>query len=264
MTRTMYDAVTVGNVPSSATLVAGYGDGYYNNIAAFRARFPHATIVEIAVSSQHNLGVVLDVETGDATPAEAPGWVRMRRAAGVDPTIYCNSSTWPSVRAAFTSAGVAEPHWWIAQYDGDPTLFPGTVAKQYTDPGPYDLSSVAAYWPGVDPAPSEDIVTPADRAAIVADVVAALKAQLPFAVWNYHLASGEPEKANDMHQVVDNIDAHAVSLEAEAKALAAQVANLGAVKLTDAQVAALAGQVVPVLVPQLVAALGHALDGTKP
>jgi hypothetical protein len=151
MTRTMYDAVTASNVPASATLVAGYGDGYYNNVAEFRTRFPHATVVEIAVSSRHNLGVVLDVETGDATPAEAPPWVLMRRAAGVDPTIYCNSSTWPSVRAAFKAAGVPEPHWWIAQYDGDPSIFPGAVAKQYSDPGPYDLSSVADYWPGVDP-----------------------------------------------------------------------------------------------------------------
>jgi hypothetical protein len=162
VTRIMYDAVTASNVPASATLVAGYGDGYYNNVAEFRARFPHAIVVEIAVSSHHNLGVVLDVETGDATPTEAPGWVTMRRSAGVDPTIYCNSSTWPSVRAAFKAAGVAEPHWWIAQYDGDPSIFPGAVAKQYADPGPYDLSSVADYWPGVDPQEPDMPMTPAD------------------------------------------------------------------------------------------------------
>ncbi|WP_051943884.1 glycoside hydrolase family 25 domain-containing protein [Streptacidiphilus rugosus] len=156
MTRTMYDAVTTLNVPAGATLVAGYGDGYYQNIDEFRARFPRATIVEIAVSSHHNLGVVLDVETGDATPAEAPGWVTMRRAAGVDPTVYCNSSTWPAVRAAFRAAAVAEPHYWIAQYDNNPVIFAGAVAKQYADPGPYDLSTVADYWPGVDPKPQED------------------------------------------------------------------------------------------------------------
>lgn len=174
MTRIMYDAVTASNVPASATLVAGYGDGYYQNTAEFRARFPHATVVEIAVSSHHNIGVVLDVETGDATPAEAPPWVLMRRAAGVDPTIYCNSSTWPSVRAAFKAAGVPEPHWWIAQYDGDPTIFPGAVAKQYADPGPYDLSSVAAYWPGVDPQEPDMPLTPAD-AQLVANTLLATR-----------------------------------------------------------------------------------------
>lgn len=154
MTRTMYDAVTVASVPAGATLVAGYGDGYYQNTAAFRARFPHATVVEIAVFARDDLGTVLDVENGDATPAQAPGWVQARRAAGVDPTVYCNSSTWPAVRAAFQSAGVGEPHYWVARYDGDPTIPVGAIAKQYQDPGPYDLSSVADYWPGVDPAPS--------------------------------------------------------------------------------------------------------------
>jgi hypothetical protein len=169
----MYDAVTVANVPADATLVAGYGDGYWNNAAAFKARFPGAIVVEIAVSSHDNLGQVLDVETGDATPAEAPGWVQMRRAAGVHPTVYCNSSTWPQVRAAFASAGVAEPEWWIAQYDNDPTLFPGTVAKQYADPGPYDLSSVAPFWPGIDPTPSEADVplTPADAELVASTLL---------------------------------------------------------------------------------------------
>lgn len=173
--RTMYDAVTASNIPSSATLVAGYGDGYYQNTAEMRARFPHATVVEIAVSPHHNLGVVLDVENGDASPSQAPGWVNMRRAAGVDPTVYCNSSTWPAVRSAFQAAGVAEPHYWIAQYDGNPGIPGGAVAKQYRDVGPYDLSSVADYWPGVDsppaptpppvppPVPPEDIVTPQDK-----------------------------------------------------------------------------------------------------
>lgn len=150
----MYDAITPGNVPAGATLVAGYGDGYYQDVAAFKARFPGATVVEIAVFASDDLGTVLDVETGDATPAQAPGWVQMRRHAGIDPTVYCNSNTWPSVRSAFAAAGVPEPHYWIAAYDGDPTIPAGAVAKQYSDPGPYDLSSVADYWPGVDPAPS--------------------------------------------------------------------------------------------------------------
>jgi hypothetical protein len=80
----------------------------------------------------------------------------MRRAAGADPTIYCNASTWPAVRAAFAAANVAEPHYWIAKYDGDPTIPAGAVAKQYRGdvaPG-YDVSSVVDYWPGVDPAPT--------------------------------------------------------------------------------------------------------------
>ena len=165
----MYDAVATANVPASATLVAAYGDGYWNNIAAYRARFPHAQIVEIAVSANDDLGVVLDVENGDATPAQAPGWVVKRRAAGVVPTVYCNASTWAAVKAAFTAAKVAEPEWWIADYDGNPTIETGAVAKQYSSPGPYDLSAVAAYWPGVDPTPETDVALSTADANLVAE-----------------------------------------------------------------------------------------------
>jgi hypothetical protein len=152
--RTMYDAVTAANIPADAGMVAGYIDKIKLEpwSAADWERFPRATKVTIVKKAGTNAGHVLDVEPGDATPAEAPGWVRMRRAAGADPTIYCNLSTWPSVRAAFSDAGVAQPHYWIARYDGDPAIPDGAVAKQYLGnvaPG-YDVSSVLDYWPGVD------------------------------------------------------------------------------------------------------------------
>ena len=157
--RTMYDSVTAGDIPLSAQIVAGYIDGPYTWSAADWHRFAGKTCVRITVTAAANDGDVLDVETGDATPQQAPGWVLMRRAAGADPSVYMNGSTWPSVRSAFASQGVREPHYWVAFYDGghDPAIPPGAVAHQYADPatsgGHYDLSSVADYWPGVDPAP---------------------------------------------------------------------------------------------------------------
>ncbi len=160
MTRTMYDSVTPHTIPSSAELVAGYlTPSPFAWPDAGWALFPGARHVEIQISSQVNSGHVLDVETGDAPPEHAPGWVAMRRAAGADPTVYCNTSTWPSVRAAFVAAGVPEPHYWLAQYDGDPTIpaawsAAGVVAKQYRTTSSYDVSSVADYWPGVDPDPA--------------------------------------------------------------------------------------------------------------
>ncbi|MEU0795366.1 hypothetical protein ABZ342_35335 [Amycolatopsis sp. NPDC005961] len=152
--RTMYDAVTAANIPAGAQMVAGYIDKIQLEpwSAADWARFPNAVKVTIVKKASTNDGHVLDVEPGDAGPGEAPGWVRMRRAAGADPTIYCNLSTWPTVRSAFSSAGVAEPHYWIAHYNGDPAIPDGAIAKQYRGdvaPG-YDVSSVADYWPGVD------------------------------------------------------------------------------------------------------------------
>lgn len=161
--RTMYDAVTASNIPRNAAMVAGYIDKIKLEpwSAADWARFPSAVKVQIVKKASTNAGHVLDVEPGDATPAQAPGWVRMRRAAGADPTVYMNASTWPAVRAEFQAAGVAPPHYWVAKYDGSPTWGVdwadlGCVAKQYLGdvaPG-IDVSSVADFWPGVDQTPA--------------------------------------------------------------------------------------------------------------
>jgi nucleoid-associated protein YgaU len=149
----MYDSVNVESIPPTATMVAGYVDGLYANTHLLRQRFPKATLVEIAVNSHSDSGHVLDVETGDATPTEAVSWVLTRRRAGADPSVYCNASEWPHVRAAFKHAAVTEPHYWIAKWDNVAALLPGTVAKQFKNTTHYDESVVADYWPGVDPKP---------------------------------------------------------------------------------------------------------------
>ena len=163
--RTMYDSVTASDVPLSAELVGGYVDGIYAWSAADWHRFAGKPQARITVTAAANDANVLDCENGDATPQQCPGWVLMRRAAGVDPTVYMNASTWAAVRSAFAAQHVAEPHYWVAAYDGDTNIPTGAIAKQYQDPpasgGHYDLSSVADYWPGVDPAPQppeEDFV----------------------------------------------------------------------------------------------------------
>jgi hypothetical protein len=173
MTRTMYDAVNAANIPSSATTVAGYIDTIHIPCwtAADWARFPKAVKVRIAKKPTTNDGHVLDVETGDATPAQAPGWVAMRRRAGVDPSVYCNASTWPAVRAAFTAAGVAQPHYWIAEYDNNPTIPAGAVAKQYRSTSTLDYSVVADTWPGVDDTQEDNVAITEADAQLVADKV---------------------------------------------------------------------------------------------
>jgi hypothetical protein len=169
--RTFYDAIHPANIPTTAQGVAGYVDGRYAWTAADWARFPHAVKARIAVFSSTNDGHVLDVEAGCSTPANAPGWVVRRRRAGVDPTVYCSLSQWPVVRAAFAAAKVAEPHWWVAAYPGNgANLYPGSIAHQYANPGPVDISIVADYWPGVDttptPPPEDDMFTDADRSML--------------------------------------------------------------------------------------------------
>lgn len=166
--RTMYDAVTPRNIPASALLVAGYADGHYANVPALHSRFPHAKVVTIAVA-HGTRAMVADVETGDLSPATAVQWARdtMHDVPNGELTIYANTSTWPSVVAAFKAAHVSLPQWWAAHYTGVPHLEPGSIATQYADTGGYDLSWVADYWPGVDgpaksssPAPSKPAPSP--------------------------------------------------------------------------------------------------------
>lgn len=157
MTRLMADAINPANIPvGKFPLVAGYVDGPRSQWpAAGWVRHASSILVRIAVFASTNNGHVLDVETGDATPSQAPDWVQRRRVAGVDPSVYCSISLWPAVRAAFHAANVAEPHYWVAGYPGGGAVIPaGAIAHQYADPltsgGNYDLSVVADYWPGVD------------------------------------------------------------------------------------------------------------------
>ena len=156
MTRFMYDAVTPQNIPAGVSMVAGYADGLYANMGTLAARFPHAVRVSIAVRWTTR-AQVLDVETGDATPAQAVQWCTqtMSDKPNRELTVYCNMDAWPSVRAAFRAAGVTEPNYWVARYDNDPTIPAGAIAKQYQgDTHGYDKSVVADYWPGVDSAPA--------------------------------------------------------------------------------------------------------------
>jgi hypothetical protein len=153
--RTMYDSVTPTNIllkDPHPQMVAGYLNGTFAWSQADWDLFPNSVHVTISTQARWTVGHVLDVENGDATPAQSVGWVQARRAGGFDPTVYCNLSTWPLVKADFDAAGVVQPHYWIALYDGSTTIPAGAVAKQYignVSPG-IDISSVADFWPGVD------------------------------------------------------------------------------------------------------------------
>ena len=158
MTRMMFDGVDASSVPSGAAIYAGYLDGDWQSYDPLVARYPGALHVSICVSSSDSARV-LDVESGDASADEAPGWVARQRAAGsADPAVYMNASTWPSVQAAFADQGVAPPLYWVADYVEDPSQPPGipdgAIALQYYDFGGYDASVAADYWPGLDPPPA--------------------------------------------------------------------------------------------------------------
>jgi hypothetical protein len=166
MTRLMYDSTNIQDDPAAAHMVAYYVDGIYAvSAATVRARFPSAMLVPISAVGTDN-GIVGDVEPGCIALGACVRWVQMRRLANADPTLYVNETYgWGPVRTAFHAAGVPEPHWWVANYDGIPVIPAGAVAKQYANPtlthGHFDLSVVADYWPGVDG--QGDDMTPAQE-----------------------------------------------------------------------------------------------------
>jgi hypothetical protein len=122
----MRDSTTAADIPVHGTeLVAGYGNGAYAWTAADWARFPDARHVAIDVNGSDPGGCgVLDVETGDATVAEAVTWVHRRTAAAPGsyvPVIYCNRSTLTPLFNAMNAAGlkiVTHFRLWVATLDG--------------------------------------------------------------------------------------------------------------------------------------------------
>src|SRR5487761_493619 len=149
MTPLMGDGVTPANIPEGLYAVAGYIDGPLAWPKLAWLRFRGSRLVRIATIASTDDGDALDVENGDATPAQAPAWVEMRRRAGFVPAVYCNQSTWPEVVAAVAAAAVNDPLSWRADWNV-PTahLVAGTIATQYAHdlaPG-YDLSQVDPNW----------------------------------------------------------------------------------------------------------------------
>jgi hypothetical protein len=152
---TMYDSTNAADVPSGGSLYAGYINGKYQSYYGMVQRFGTNNVLSITVMAHTGLtdgwvaADILDIESGDALPSEAPGWVtEMRDLARPIITCYCSrKGTWPATLAAFQAAKVPLPDFWIADYTNQPHLVPGSVATQWTDTGPYDISLTNGSWP---------------------------------------------------------------------------------------------------------------------
>jgi hypothetical protein len=134
-TIVMFDTVDVSTVPADAIAVAGYTSGSWPTFDGLVRRFPHAHHLSIAVQADHDADC-LDVETGDASPDQAPAWVRRQLNRGVwRPCLYANLSTMPAVIGALAGAGLVRPHvrLWVAEYNYHPHIPAGFDACQWTD-----------------------------------------------------------------------------------------------------------------------------------
>lgn len=103
MTRVMYDSVSTGLIPADAKAVALYIDGDFRNWGSRKFK---ANLLSIAVHADHD-AACLDIENGDATPDQAPAWVRRQLARGqYRPVLYSARDNMPAVLEALRAAGI--------------------------------------------------------------------------------------------------------------------------------------------------------------
>ena len=117
---TMFDAVTIENIPHDAAIVAGYVDGTKVKPTFDRLcdRFPHARQMSIAVFAEHD-AECLDVEPGDARPEQVPEWIHRQHARGVTrPVLYADLTRMKEVLTELDRAHIARSsvRLWSAHY----------------------------------------------------------------------------------------------------------------------------------------------------
>ena len=132
----MFDAIDITQIPVGPAAVGAYVDGRWPTAAAAAARFPHARILTIAASPEHD-AEALDIEIGDATPADAPAWHERQRKRGVQrPCLYASAGVMQTgVIPALQAAGIprAEVRLWSAHYAGRHICGPSTCGELSID-----------------------------------------------------------------------------------------------------------------------------------
>lgn len=137
----MYDSVNVTQIPLDAEAVAGYVNGAWPTYATLVAQWPHAHKLSIAVTADRDADC-LDVERGDASPDQAPAWVKRQQARGVKrPVVYCSVSQAAVVLAALAKAGItrSQIRLWTAHYTGKPHRCSAAICG-YQFPGVADAT----------------------------------------------------------------------------------------------------------------------------
>ena len=142
----MYDSVTPSAIPAGHP-IATYADGAY---AASPSQVTgHGPVTWIDTNGSDPSGATaLDVEPGDATPAQAASWAAQRLNTHPHATavIYTMRSDWAAAQTAVAALPAWQQHhvrWWIADPTGTPHIIPGASATQWYWGTSYDISNVS-------------------------------------------------------------------------------------------------------------------------
>jgi hypothetical protein len=140
---TFYDSTTPSEIPAHQQ-IATYADGDY---AIERSTLSNPEqVIWIDIDGHDANADALDVEPGDATPAEVATWVRHRLTAhpGAIAIVYTMRSEWGAAKASVATLPAsmrAQVRWWIADPTGYPHILPGAQATQWYWGDDYDISS---------------------------------------------------------------------------------------------------------------------------
>lgn len=198
---TMYDDVNVSLLPPGTAVAGGYIGGTWPNAAEIRRKFPRGKVIDIAVSASED-GDCLDVENGDATNVQAPGWFKRRECHTLTPKpwLYTSASNIAALVATMQRAGIARDRYfiWSAHYTYKQHIcspsacgYPKADGTQWTDKAlgrSLDQSLVQTYMlPGFRasaPAKKAPTPPPAKKSAPAHPVVADARGDLTTALKN--------------------------------------------------------------------------------
>lgn len=151
------DSITPGGLPAGLDAYFGYGDGRWPDYATIAAQHPSARLFRIAVTAADD-GDFLDIENGDASISDAPGWVRRQQIRGaIRPGLYISVARLDALVDALELAGIPRAAVRIlsAHYDvsiGAHICAPGCYpalrntadGTQWVDHGAWDESRLSA------------------------------------------------------------------------------------------------------------------------
>jgi hypothetical protein len=151
MSDTMYDSVQWTLIPRGALYIAVYGNGRFAaDTGEVASTYPKARVYIIDVIGDDPGASIKDVETGDLSINNLPQAIEARFNAHPDSKcrVYCNLSTWPSVKevvaAGVNSQNRSQIVYWVANptFPPFPHFVPGSNATQYSFGTDYDTSII--------------------------------------------------------------------------------------------------------------------------
>lgn len=134
-TATMYDSVTLSQIPADGFAAAGYTSGLFTTWPSLVSGFPNAHKISIAINDQH-AAMCLDVEPGDAVPSQVVGWIRFDIQNGFPhPCVYSSLFEYLNqIKPLVEQAGLWNVIFkWDADYTFIAHIDAGFDATQWTD-----------------------------------------------------------------------------------------------------------------------------------